>query len=208
MLRTGECIKFKALVSDISDYEPGNNDHFIVDANVWLWMCYSKFSSLESTNKPKHYQLHKYPAFIEQAMKSSLKLYWTTYTLAEVFHVIEKFEFSLATQQNSSFNSVKSYRNSIAWRRDFLSEINSCFALIKSLGSELVVGDVNADLLLASIAKYGIDSYDYPIVKAALDSKGMKVLTDDGDFKGVEGLRLFTANNSVLKKAKEQDRLY
>jgi len=52
-----------------------------------------------------------------------------------------------------------------------------------------------------------VDGYDVYLLQSMLASGLVQIITDDGDFATVAGVRVFTANRSVIKAAKEQGKL-
>ncbi len=52
-----------------------------------------------------------------------------------------------------------------------------------------------------------VDGYDLPLIEAMERRNVLNILTDDGDFAGVPGIRMFTANATVIATARRQNML-
>ncbi len=202
-------ITVRAEIVDIARHRPAAGEAFLVDTNVWWWTAYAFAPELPEEKKPKPYQLSAYPNFLKRAKVAGALLHWSPLTWPELAHHIERTEFEMAKYYGSpDANNPKAYRHNDATERArVVQAIADSWAEIEALGSPL------ADVVLSpsAIAEAGalqkeaaLDGYDLFLALALKNAKITGILTDDGDFATVPGIRMFTANSAVLRAARQQ----
>jgi predicted nucleic acid-binding protein len=194
-------MKIQALISDIANHTPQKTDKFLIDSNVWLWMTYPRISSVQ--NKPAHYQITKYPTYIEHAIKNSASLYWSIYSVTELSHLLESFEAEIGGFKRD----LKNFRKDDKWK-NYTSQLDSTFGQIKGIAQELCSPTITIDEVMDDIKNFKLDSYDSMILKTIQSNDVTKIITDDSDFARVKDIQVFTANSNLIQKAKDQGRFY
>src|SRR5437899_6388209 len=102
--------RVQAQVVDIRSDTPKESDSFLVDTNVWYWMCYPRASlSLDLLI----YQLTHYPEYLKKARLVKAKLYRFGLSLAELTHRIEVTEREVYGRKPSGTIDAKEYRHNI-----------------------------------------------------------------------------------------------
>lgn len=202
--------RIQAEVIDIRRDTPRRTDQFLVDTCVWLWMTYSRTSL--GPEPPFKYKIQAYPAYISKAKGVGAALFRCGLTLPELAHQIEENERKIfqSTRPPPAELKPKEYRHNYpSERADVVEEIQSAWAQVKSLADplDLTVDDVMTDAALTRIGSDMLDGYDLFMVEQMLASGMVKVITDDGDYASVAGLRVFTANQNVINAARSQGKL-
>ncbi len=203
----------QAEVVDINADKPKAEDIFLVDTNVWYWMTYTRAS--QCTRPPASYQTSSYPDFTNAALGVGAKIFQSLLSLAELAHLIERAEYEIFAQTNpvtfpdpSKFD--KNFRHSrINERKQTVSEIKTAWAQASSLASPLDVSidAATSNSALKRLETQKVDGYDLFILES-MKANGIKqIITDDGDFCSVPGIRVFTANRNVISAAKSQKKL-
>lgn len=194
----------RAQIVDLANHAPAAGESYLVDTNVWWWTSYAFAPELAPEKKPRPYQLSVYPDFLKRAKIAGAKLHWSPLTWPELAHHIERTEFEMAKYYGSpNAENAKSYRhNDLAERARVVQVFADAWDEIQELGSSL--GDVVVSpALLAEAAtlqkEAGLDGYDLFLALALRTANITGIITDDGDFATVPGIRLFTANRNVLR---------
>jgi predicted nucleic acid-binding protein len=197
----------KAKVVDIKKYNPNPNDTFFIDSNVLIWI----FSSKHSRGGDKHglYQTKEYASFFHKALKARSKLYVCGLSFSEMSHFIEDMEFKHFSNLNPQVTRKEYRHNYLSERNNVIEEINAAWNGVSQVSEilELNVDKSSVDNSISLISSSMLDGYDVFLVSATKTNGIINILTDDGDFSSLEGVKLFTANNGVIKAAMEQWKL-
>ena len=193
-----------AEVVDIRKDQPKPEDVFLVDSNVWFWLTYSGASRSSRT-----YQLRHYPDYLVNALSFKAKLYQCGLSLAELAHRIEVTEHEIFVL-TAGAHELKEFRHNYPKEReDVVAEIQSAWAQVKQMSEplEILVDEQTTDAALARCQAQPLDGYDLLILEAISKAGVTQVLTDDGDFATVSGIKVFTANINVIKTARANGKL-
>ncbi len=197
----------KAKVADIKKYNPNPNDTFFIDSNVLIWI----FSSKHARGNDKHgiYQAKEYTAFIHKALKAKSKLYVCGLSFSEMSHFIEDMEYKHFSNLYPEVTRKEYRHNYQSERNNVIEEINSAWSAV-SLATEMIELNVDRSSVESSVSLIStsmLDGYDVFLVSATKTQGIINILTDDGDFSSLEGVKLFTANHGVIKSANKQGKL-
>ena len=69
---------------------------------------------------------------------------------------------------------------------------------------DVTINDAITDAALARFEKECVDGYDLFFLEAMSNEKVIQIITDDGGFATVSGIRVFTANQNVITAAQKQ----
>jgi len=191
-------------VIDIKVDLPKSGDVFLVDSNVWYWMTYTKASIVM---KPwAQSRLRDYPSFVNKAISTGAKLYRCALSFSELAHIIEKTEREIF-EKTSGRIDTKEYRyNHPKERLNVVSEVKAAWGQVKTMASSLdvTINDAVTDATLARFEKECVDGYDLFFLEAMSSEKVIQIITDDGGFATVSGIKVFTANQNVITTAQKQ----
>lgn len=191
----------QAEVVDIRSDQPKKDDIFLVDTNVWYWLTYTKASTSAFP-----YQITDYPTYIAKAFSAQSLLLYCGLSLSELAHLIEKTEKEIF----SSNLKLKEYRHNYPVERaNVVAEIQAAWSQVTSIAAstDITVDAVTTNACLNRFSNQQLDGYDLLILEA-MDEEGIvQVITDDGDYVTVPGIRVFTANQNVLTAARNQSKL-
>jgi predicted nucleic acid-binding protein len=193
----------RAKIIDIERYRPAAGEAFLVDTNVWWWAAYAFAPELPNEKKPKPYQLSAYPDFLKRAKVAGALLHWSPLTWPELAHHIERTEFEMAKYYGSpDAQNAKTYRHNDANERArVVQTIADSWGEIEALGTPLADVVLSPSSITEAVVlqnEAALDGYDLFLALALKRSNIAGILTDDGDFATVPGIRVFTANRSVL----------
>lgn len=200
----------KANVIDIIQDIPKENDHFLIDTNVWYWWVYAK--STQCVHIPLHYQSIEYPNYINKALASHSEIHYSPFSLAELSHLIEKSEYEIFARSNptqfpypNKFD--KNFRHS--YPQVYKPEIIAACNQVLNLSSPLYIdiNNIQINYFLSQISNTFLDGYDVYILNSMLTNNINNIITDDGDFTTVPDINVFTANANVINLAKSNGKL-
>lgn len=190
----------QAEVVDINTDSPTATDAFFVDTNVWYWMTYPTAAAAAFPG-----QLD-YPAFVNRALAAGAKICHSGFSLAELSHLIEKTEREIYERAVGAIRT-KEYRHNLPGERSrVMSDVEAAWGQVKSLSSPLVLtlDEKTTDAALDRFRTEKLDGYDLFILETMKNHGVVQIITDDGDFATVAGIRVFTANRNVLLAARTQ----
>ncbi|MEG4585600.1 hypothetical protein QUA54_10350 [Microcoleus sp. MOSTC5] len=191
----------KAEVVNIQFDTPQKDDIFLVDTNVWYWLTYTQAST-----SALPYQIKDYPAYLTKIISAQGSLLYCGLSLAELAHNIEQAERAIF----STRLQPKEYRhNEPTERANVVAEVIAAWGQVISMAGS---ADVNIDETTtnASLTRFQtqiLDGYDLLILEAMDKAGVVQVITDDGDYVTVPGIKVFTANRKVVTAARNQGKL-
>jgi len=101
--------------------------------------------------------------------------------------------------------SSKQFRHNLPTeRQNVVSEIESVCLQLNLLAKPLPT-DMDSSFplsMLTKIQKQPLDGYDVIMVDSINRTGVINIITDDGDYACVPGIRIFTANHNVIQKAR------
>jgi predicted nucleic acid-binding protein len=191
----------QAEVVDIRSDAPKNNDIFLVDTNAWYWYTYTTASILSSS-----YQSKEYPSYIAKAISANSWLSYCGLSLAELAHNIEQTEREIF----SSTLKPKEYRHNYPTERaKVVAEVQAAWSQVISSAvcTDVLVSEDTSNAALTRFQTQLLDGYDLLILEA-MDKAGVtQIITDDGDYLTVPGIKVFTSNRSAIASARTQGKL-
>ena len=194
-------------IIDVRVDTPVPEDVFLVDSNVWYWIAYTKTSLVGQQSAPVRSQ--DYAAYVYKAITAGAELCRCGLSLAELAHLIEKSEREIFERTSGSIRPKEYRHNHPAERSNVAQEVKAAWAQVKTLASSLdvTINDAVADAALGCFDNECVDGYDLFFLEAMANEKVIEIITDDGDFATVSGIRVFTANKNVIAAAHSQNRL-
>ncbi|MEG4058005.1 MULTISPECIES: hypothetical protein [unclassified Microcoleus] len=191
----------KAEVVNIQFDTPQKDDIFLVDTNVWYWLTYTQASTY-----PPPYQINDYPAYLTKIISAQGLLLYCGLSLAELAHNIEKAEREIF----STTLKPKEYRhNKPTERANVVAEVIAAWGQVTSIAvsTDVTIDETTTNASLTRFQTQLLDGYDLLILEAMDKAGVVQVITDDGDYVTVPGIKVFTANRNVITAAKNQGKL-
>jgi 3-dehydroquinate dehydratase len=203
------CPNVRANVVDIRKPFKSEGIVFFVDTNVWFW-----YTTVIGYADGKAYQIDDYPSFISSVLGTG-KLIASAINLIELSFVIEDVHFDIFREdcrlQRRPQITKKEYRHKFPEKRkEIVQEIKSSWDSVKVVAE---ITDTNLDSkkdiesILDSVTNSQVDAYDLAILENMKRARTSCILSDDCDFVTVPGITIYTANPSVIEKARSLQRL-
>ncbi|MEG4629800.1 hypothetical protein QUB56_09275 [Microcoleus sp. AR_TQ3_B6] len=191
----------KAEVVNIQFDTPQKDDIFLVDTNVWYWLTYTQAST-----SAKSYQIKDYPAYLGKIIPDQERLLYCGLSLAELAHTIEQAERKIF----STTITPKDYRhNEPTERANVVAEVITAWGQVTSMAgpTDVTIDETTTKESLTRFQTQLLDGYDLLILEAMDKAGVVQVITDDGDYVTVPGIKVFTANLNVITAARNQGKL-
>ncbi|MEH1892181.1 MAG: hypothetical protein V7K92_22925 [Nostoc sp.] len=181
----------QAEMVDIRSDAPKNDDIFLVDTNAWYWYTYTNASI---SSRP--YQITEYPSYIAKAISANSLLLYCGLSLTELAHNIEQTEREIF----SSTLKSKEYRHNFPTERaKVVAEVQTAWSQVisSSVCTDVLVSEQTSNAALNRFQTQLLDGYDLLILEAMYKAGVTKIITDDGDYVTVPGIKVFTANSGA-----------
>ncbi|MEG5058310.1 hypothetical protein QUB60_10170 [Microcoleus sp. A2-C5] len=191
----------KAEVVDIGSDIPQKDDIFLVDTNVWYWLTYTQAST-----SARSYQINDYPAYLTKIISAQGLLLYCGLSLAELAHNIEQAERAIF----STTLNTKEYRHNEQTERDnVVAEVVAAWGQVTSIAvsTDVTIDETTTNASLTRFQTQLLDGYDLLFLEAMDKAGVVQVITDDGDYVTVPGIKVFTANRNVIMAARNQGKL-
>lgn len=199
----------QADVFDIRADNPLSTDAFLLDSNVLYWLTYSR--SGIGTLPPLPYQTRDYPSYIQRVRVAKGRLLRCGLSFSEMAHRIEANEREIwqRTHPGPTYNPKEFRHNLPGERAKVGAEIELAWNLAKRLADpmDILIDETSCDAALNRLKVQPLDGYDLFVIEGLLKANVTQIITDDGDFSTVPGLKLFTANQNVINTARTQGKL-
>ena len=90
-----------------------------------------------------------------------------------------------------------------------LAEVIAAWGQVKSIAvsTDVTIDETTTNASLTRFQTQLLDGYDLLILEAMDKAGVVQVITDDGDYVTVPGIKVFTANHNVITAARNQDKL-
>jgi hypothetical protein len=203
------CYKVQADIFDIRRDCPSSDDVFFIDTNVWYWQFYSRASLHRAS-----YQVREYPRFIKKIIEQKCKILRCELTLSEISHLIEKSEFEIYCETHNleeSSGNKKAFRHNLQNERfAVISEVEDAWSQISSMSESLdmTIDEETTKEFLVKFRSHLVDGYDiFYLMRLLQEPNKPIILTDDGDFSTIPGIKIFTANRKVINFAEKCGKL-
>jgi len=197
----------QAEVVDLRSDAPRPGDAFFVDTNVWYWLTYTRCRM--AYRGPKPYQVNEYPTYIKKSRGAKAKLFTCGLCFGELAKTIEKNEWDIFIA-SKGFIDPKEYRhNEQSERKNVITEIQNAWTIAKSFAGfiDVLLDEPLTDKACNAITSCPADPNDLFMVENSVKAGVSQIITDDGDFTTIPGIRVFTANRSVIQAAQGQGKL-
>ena len=191
----------QAEVVDIRSDTPKEDDIFLVDTNVWYWLTYT-----QASQSALPYQITDYPTYISKALSRKSLLLYCGLSLSELAHNIEQTEREIF---NATLKAKEYRHNYPTARANVVAEIQAAWSQVTSIAvsTDITINEATTNTALTRFSTQPLDGYDLLILEAMEKAGIIQVITDDGDYITVPGIRVFTANQNAIAAASNQNKL-
>lgn len=181
-------------LKDIKIFTPINNTQkFCLDTNVLYWYTYPRYvEQLSNLNKTR---AQYYFDFVDKLVANGNPLITTRYNISELINIIEKHEYSIFCKlhpenkyNKKDFRKISEERQALKKiLNTTLSNVNSVCEIVDFNFTEQVLTDC-----INTLDKHRCDVFDFAILSYYKENGYLNIISDDSDFRSIDGIRLFT----------------
>lgn len=198
----------KANIYNILNDNPTASDCFLVDTNVWLFSFFPKLG-MEMAERDNAQKYENYT--LKKVRNAGGTLFHCRPQLLEIAHVIEETLFGIYKESLSQGKllKLKDYRKNDKERTQVIHEIKDCWSQINAVSTPVDV-EFNSDFesaVLTHITNYRLDQFDGILLECSNKAKMIGIITDDSDLAQVDGIKIFTYNQRVIREATTSKKL-
>lgn len=152
------------------------------------------------------YQITDYPTYISKSLSKKSLLLYCGLSLSELAHNIEQTEREIF---NSNLRPKEYRHNYPTERANVVAEIQAAWSQVTSIAvsTDITINEATTNTALTRFSTQPLDGYDLLILEAMEKAGIIQVITDDGDYITVPGIRVFTANQNAIAAASNQNKL-
>jgi predicted nucleic acid-binding protein len=172
---------------EISTYDFKPSEKLFLDANIWLLVC-----GPPKSNDPK---VSVYSEALKKILTAKSPIYIDVLIVSEFINVCARLEWNLI--DSSKHGDFKQFRKSKLFKpvaQAIAANVKRVLQHCKRIANDFE--SVAIDTLIEEYAA-GDSDFNDQIIAALCSRKGLKLVTDDGDFKG-RGVPIITANKKLL----------
>lgn len=170
----------------VQDYHFRQTDDLVLDANIWLFIV----GPLQN-----RYKTAVYSSAFRRLLEARSKIFIDVLIISEVINSYARIRWRLSPLRNIRF---KEFRNSSEFgpiakgiADDVRRIVEHCSRIESGFGSVDFGG-------LMDEYEVGRSDFNDQVIRDLCKSKGLKLITDDGDFNS-QGLSVLTANQRLLR---------
>jgi predicted nucleic acid-binding protein len=179
----------KSDVQDISRYVFQATDTLLLDANIWLFVY--------GPHRPGDRRVAVYSGALAKILRAKCQIYIDVLIVSEFINTYARLKYYIMYPNQHTRPQFKMFRQSSAFKpiaQGIASDVKRVLQHCTRVESGFASLDINA--LIEEYEKGGSDFNDQVLAELC-KSRGLKLITDDKDFKGHD-LVIVTANRRLL----------
>jgi predicted nucleic acid-binding protein len=174
-------------VSAVANYNFNPEDELFLDTNVWMFVY--------GPQKPGNPKVETYSQAFAKILMAQCRIYIDVLIVSEFINTCARLQWNV---MGKPYGDFKKFRNST----DFKTIAQSIAADVKRVLSHCSRVENGFEMMDIDglITEYGAGESDFndQIIADLCQKRGLKLVTDDGDFAG-HGLPIVTANRRLLR---------
>jgi predicted nucleic acid-binding protein len=184
-------MKMKSRAEDIRSYVFEPTDELLLDANIWLFVY--------GPGKPGDWRVAVYSRALDKILRAKSRIYIDVLIVSEFINAYARIKYHIQCLDPSTRPHFKQFRQSADFKsvaQDVAADVRRVLQHCTRVESGFAALDINA--LIAEYEK-GDSDFNDQILADLCKSKGLKLVTDDRDFKDRD-LTVVTANRHLLAR--------
>lgn len=173
----------------VASYNFNPLDKLLLDTNIWLLVY--------GPQKPGNNRVAVYSQALSKILTAQSRIYIDVLIVSEFINAYARLKWNLWKAQTASSIEFKIFRKSVYFKpiaQDIAADVKRVLqhcTLVENGFDSLVI-----DALIDEYAT-GDSDFNDQILAALCKKEGLKLVTDDGDFKS-QGIAVITANKNLL----------
>lgn len=176
-------------VEAIYDYNFKPSDEFLLDTNIWLLVY--------APQRPKDNRVAVYSQALSRIIAAQSLIYIDILVVSEFINAYARLKWQLWKLELGADLNFKQFRNSKDFKpvaQDISADVKRVLRLCRRVDDSFE--SLEIDSLIDEYAA-GVFDFNDQILTTLCKRKGLKLVTDDSDFKG-QGIPVVTANKRLL----------
>lgn len=173
-------------VSAVNAYHFTSKDELFLDTNIWLFVY--------GPQRPRDKKVAIYSQAFAKILAAQCRIYIDVLIVSEFINTYSRLKWNIMGKPKENF---KQFRNSQGFKpiaQDIAADIRCVLSHCERVESSFESLDI--DGLISEYATGNADFNDQ-VIAVLCQRKGLKLLTDDGDFRG-QNIPIVTANRRLL----------
>ena len=177
-------------VYKIQDYGFKQGEKIFFDTNIWFYILFPNENKAKSTT---------YSDEFKRILETKCNIYVDVLVVSEFINAYARRKWRIVAPK---FDNFKDFRNSSEFQ-PIAEEIIGCVKSIMKNGKRVtsqfeLLNENSLDNLLDNYS-LGKTDFNDQVISEICKREGMKLVTDDSDFRNAANLTIITANTSMLK---------
>lgn len=170
----------------VANYNFTPEDELLLDTNIWLFVYGSQ--------KPGDKKVATYSQALSRILTANSRIYIDVLIVSEFINTYARLKWNVMGKPRGDFKQFRKSQDFKPIAQDIAADIRRVLKHCDRVENGFETLDING--LIAEYAGGGSDFNDQ-IIAALCQRRGLKLVTDDGDFSG-QGIPIVTANRRLL----------
>lgn len=170
----------------VSSYKFTQEDELLLDTNIWLFVF--------GPQKPGDAKVAIYSQAFANMLAANSRIYINVLIVSEFINTYARLKWNVMGRPRGDFKQFRKSQDFKPIAQDIAADIKRVLNHCSCIESSFETMDI--DGLVAEFA-VGDSDFNDQVIAALCQSRGLKLVTDDGDFRG-QGIPVVTANPRLL----------
>lgn len=172
--------------SAVNDYNFTPNDQLLLDTNIWLFVY--------GPQRPGDAKVAVYSRALAKILAANSRIYIDVLIVSEFINTYARLKWHVMGKPHGNFKQFRKSNDFNPIAQDIAADVRQVLNHCSRVESGFEALDING-----VIAEYAVGDSDFndQIIATLCQRKGLKLVTDDGDFGG-HGIPVVTANKRLL----------
>lgn len=171
---------------EITRYDFKSSDELLLDTNVWLFVY--------GPQKPRDSKAAVYSQALARILASQSRIYIDVLIVSEFINTCARLKYKILSMSSTDFKQFRKSKDFKPVAQDIASDVKRVLQNCTRVGNGFE--SLTIDTLIDEYAAGDSDSNDQILITMC-KRIGLKLVTDDGDFRG-QGISVITANKRLL----------
>ena len=179
----------KAMVNmaiSVTTYNFTPEDELLLDTNIWLFVY--------APQKPRNKKVEVYSRALANILAAKSRIYIDVLIVSEFINTYAKLQWNVMGKPHRDFKQFRKSHDFKPIAKDIADNIKRVLGLCSRVENGFETLDI--DGLITEYAG-GDSDFNDQVIAALCQRRGLKLVTDDGDFRG-QGIPVVTANSRLL----------
>jgi len=174
-------------VSGVAGYNFKSEDELLLDTNVWMFVY--------GPQKPGNSKVETYSQALAKILMAQCRIYIDVLIVSEFINTYARLQWNVMGQPHGDFKKFRKSTDFKPIAQDIAADVKRVLNHCSRVENGFETLDIEG-----LMAEYAVGDSDFndQIIAALCQRKGLKLVTDDGDFAG-HGLPIVTANRRLLR---------